>query len=219
LIPGPPYWRVGYAADPLRPPPAHLYAWNSRFDPLDRASRTLYAAARPATCLREVLSDLRPSTAAISRYVAAFGEAARADVPAAPVTASWRSQNVLIGVEVQLDGPVVDLLEPDELQDAELRHAALLASFGLDHLDLAGVTARHRALTQTIAADLYARRDAAAIRFPSKHDGVSCLAVFVERGSLSAVPGATVALTDPPPEALEAVCAGWGLELEPAAAR
>lgn len=216
MRPGPSWWRVGHARDPLRPPPPHLYAWNHRFDPGDRASRTLYVAQSPETCLREVLSDLRPNTEAISRYVARFGPSAAGDVPAEPVTAAWRTQNVLVGVEVDLDGPAVDLLDSAVLADLEVRHAALLLEHGFQHLDLSAISARQRVITQTIAADLHARTGTAAIRFPSRHDGVSCLAIFAGRGELRVSGTHVVALTDPPDPALHAVSVDWSLELEPA---
>jgi hypothetical protein len=43
-----------------------------------------------------VLADLRPKAAAIRRYVERFGPDAADDVPALPVTASWRQQHVLV---------------------------------------------------------------------------------------------------------------------------
>ncbi len=86
----------------------------------------------------------------------------------------------------------------------------------LAHLDLNEITSRRRAVTQTIAGDLY-DQGAAAIRFPSRLDGNPCLAVFEGRATVDQV-GAAVALTDPAPEALVNVCAAWRLLMEPVGA-
>lgn len=66
---------------------------------------------------------------------------------------------------------------------------------------------------QTIAADLFDRCGASALRFPSRLDGQPALVVFEGRGELVEA-GEPIALTDPAPEALLAVCREWGLELE-----
>lgn len=100
--------------------------------------------------------------------------------------------------------------------DARRRHASLLIEHGLAHLDLHEITARRRVVTQTIAADLFDRCNAGALRFPSRLDGQPALAVFEGRGELVEA-GDPVALTDPAPAALLAVCREWGLELEPTA--
>lgn len=71
-------------------------------------------------------------------------------------------------------------------------------------------------VTQTIAADLFDRCNAGALRFPSRLDGQPALAVFEGRGELVEA-GDPVALTDPAPAALLAVCREWGLEFEPTA--
>jgi hypothetical protein len=80
-------------------------------------------------------------------------------------------------------------------------------------LDLHEITAKRRAVTQTIAADLY-DRGAAAVRFPSRLDGLACIALFEDRGEVHAA-GDPIALTDPAPAPLITVTADWKLELEP----
>lgn len=87
----------------------------------------------------------------------------------------------------------------------------------MPHLDLHEVTSRRRVVTQTIAAALH-DTGVAAIRFPSRLDGLPCLALFEGRCRLSLV-AAPLPLTDPPPDPLTAVAAEWRLTVEPAPAR
>jgi hypothetical protein len=211
------YWRVGYHADPAGFVPLELCTFNHRFDDVQRRFRSIYAAELPETALREVLADLRPKAAAIRRYVEHFGPDAANDVPALPVTASWRQQHVLVQVQPVLDGPLIDLCDTDIRYEVEFEHAALLDAHGMDHLDLSQITADKRAVTQTIAADVHDRHGVAAIRFPSRLDGNACLVVFEDRGRLEVIAG-PIALTDPAPLALQTVCAGWRLALDPAPA-
>jgi hypothetical protein len=173
----------------------------------------MYCAAAAETALREVLADLRPNSMAIAAFVEAFGEGARDDVPAASVTAAWRRCNVLIPVHLDLQGPIVDLTDHEILGVLERRHAALLAAEGMPHLDLHEVTTRLRSVTRAIAADVYDRLGAAAVRFPSSRDGQPCFAVFEGRGRLVAAAD-TIHLTDPAPEPLRVVAAAWRLALE-----
>jgi hypothetical protein len=212
------YWRVGYHADPCGFVPEDLYPWNYRFDDVHRRFRTIYVGEFAETCLREVLSDLRPKASAIRRFVEQFKPDAAADVPSAPVTASWRQQHILVRATLELAGPVIDLCDADQLYEIEQHHISLLDEHGLDHLDLSAVATKHRAITQSIAADVHDRLEAAAIRFPSKHDDNPCVAVFEGRGRLLQCDEPAVPLTDPAPEALANVCAGWRLSLESAAA-
>jgi hypothetical protein len=207
-------WRVGHAEDPLGYAPRELYAFNHRFDDLHRRFRTLYCAERPETCLREVLGDFRPSLAAVERHVARYGPQAAEDVPAAPITARWRRGHVLTPLALELDGALVDLTDVPTRRAVEDRHRALLVEHGLEHLDLHEITTHRRRVTQAIAADLH-DRGAAAIRFPSRLDGSGCVALIEGRGSALAL-AAPTPLTDPPPPALTAVAAGWGMALEPA---
>jgi hypothetical protein len=101
--------------------------------------------------------------------------------------------------------------------EVELEHAALLDAHGMDHLDLSGITADKRPVTQAIAADLHDHHGAAGIRFPSRLDGNACVVIFEGRGQLEIVAD-PVQLTDPAPPALQTVCAGWRLALQPARA-
>ena len=60
----------------------------------------------------------------------------------------------------------------------------LLLEYDLPHLDLHEITTSRRAVTQTVAADLY-DRGASAVRFPSHLDGNACIALFEGRGAIS----------------------------------
>jgi len=99
-------------------------------------------------------------------------------------------------------------------QEIEDRHLELLLEHDMQHLDLHEITTSRRAITQTIAADLF-DRGAGAVRFPSRLDGNARIALFEGRGTASPA-GQPIALTDPPPEPLTNVTAPWGLVLEPA---
>ena len=59
------------------------------------------------------------------------------------------------------------------------------------------ITTSRRAVTQTIAVELY-DQGASAIRFPSRLDGNACIALFEGRGAISSE-GDPVPLADPPP--------------------
>ena len=206
-------WRVGYHLDPTAFTPRDLYGYNHRFDDAQKRFRTLYLAEQPETALREVLADFRPNLAAQQRHVARFGPEAAADFAPEPVTAQWRRQHMLVAAALELDGPVVDLTDLATRQEIELRHVELLVAHGLDHLDLHEITTKRRAVTQTIAADLY-DRGAAGVRFPSRLDGLACIALFEDRGEVH-MTGDPIALTDPAPAPLITVTADWKLELEP----
>lgn len=207
-------WRVGHRGDPLAFTPFELCAWNHRFDDARRRFRSVYCAERPETSLREVLADLRPNLKAKRAFAEVFGASSFEDLPAAPVTARWREEHLLAPAELVLDGELIDLGDPAVRADLEQRHSGLLVEHGLAHLDLHEITARRRVVTQTIAADLFDRCNAGALRFPSRLDGQPALVVFEGRGELVEA-GDPVALTDPAPESLLAVCREWGMELEP----
>lgn len=206
-------WRVGHRSDPLAFTPLDLYEWNHRFDDARRRFRTLYCAEDPKTSLREVLAEFRPNARAIREYLDVFGDEAVDDLAVHPVSTSWREQHVLAPARVLLDGPIIDLHDLTVRHDLEGRHAALLAEHGLEHLDLHEITSRRRIVTQTIAGDLFDRLGAAAVRYPSRLDGNSALAVFEGRGELVAS-GPPIALTDPAPAPLVAICAEWELSLD-----
>lgn len=206
-------WRVGHRSDPLAYTPHELCSWNHRFDDREQRFRTVYCAEHPETSLREVLADLRPNLTAQQAFADAFGADALKDLPAAPVTARWREEHLLGSARMALDGDLVDLTEPEVRAELEERHAALLLDHGLEHLDLHEITARRRVVTQSIAAGLF-DRGVAALRFPSRLDGLPALALFEGRAELKQA-GEPIRLVDPAPEALLVVSREWGLALEP----
>ena len=81
---------------------------------------------------------------------------------------------MLIAGELELDGPLVDLTDVPTRQEIERRHVELLVAHGLEHLDLHEITTKRRAVTQTIAADLY-DRGAAAVRSNHASTGLGAL--------------------------------------------
>jgi hypothetical protein len=86
--------------------------------------------------------------------------------------------------------------------------AQLLVEHDLRHLDLHEITTSCRAVTQTIATELY-DQGAVAVRFPSRLDGKACVALFQGRGTANAA-GDQIALTDAPPVQLTNVTTPWG---------
>jgi hypothetical protein len=129
------------------------------------------------------------------------------------VTARWREEHLLVTAKLVLDGDLIDLIEPEVRAELEDRHAALLLEHGLEHLDLHEITARRRVVTQSIAADLF-DHGAAAVRFPSRLDGLSAVALFEGRAELEQI-GEPIHLIDPAPEPLLVVSGEWGMALEP----
>jgi hypothetical protein len=206
-------WRVGHRSDPLAYTPYELCSWNHRFDDRERRFRTVYCAEHPETSLREVLADLRPNLDARKAFADALGVDALEDLTAAPVTARWREEHLLVSARMALDGDLADLTRSEVRAKLEERHAALLLAHGLEHLDLHEITARRRVVTQSIAADLF-DRGAAALRFPSRLDGLPALALFDGRAELEQV-GESIKLNDPAPEPLLVVSREWNLAMEP----
>jgi hypothetical protein len=140
-------WRVGYHAD--RSASLHWRSTSSA------TASTTSTAELAETCLREVLADFRPNLSALHRHVERYGPDAAQDFTKQPVTAQWRRQHVLIAALLRLDGPLIDLTDVPARQQIENRHAELLLEYDLPHLDLHEITTSRRAVTQTIAAELY----------------------------------------------------------------
>jgi hypothetical protein len=210
-------WRVGHVSDPIGFLPWERCSWNHRFDDPQRRFRTLYCAIEAETALREVLTDLRRDTREVANYLAALGAEASADLPAQEITADWRRQNVFVGCRINADGEMLDLTDPAVRHEMEIRHAALLAAHGMEHLDITEITLPRRSVTREIAANAYDALGCAGIRFPSRLDGLPCFALFEGRSRLEALDD-PLPLTDPPPRALQNVAAAWNLTLQPAPA-
>lgn len=211
-------WRVGYHSDPVGFAPRRHYGYSHRFDDvLERGWRTIYCAMRAETALREVLADLRPNTATIARFVKKYGPKARDELPSSAIPEEWRRNNVLVPVRIVRDGDwrVLDLTDQVTRLEVETRHAELLADHGMAHLDLNEITTSRRVVTRQIATTAYDEESVAVVRYPSRLDGSPCFALFEERAFLEQAADAVV-LTDPPPEALENVAAGWNLTMQAA---
>jgi hypothetical protein len=206
-------WRVGHRSDPLAFTPLDLYEWNHRFDDARRRFRTLYCAQDPKTSLREVLAEFRPNAGAIWEFLDVFGVEAIADLAVHPESASWREQHVLAPARVQLEGPIIDLHDLTVRHDLERQHAALLAEHGLEHLDLHEITGHRRIVTQTIAGDIFDVWAWPRCGIRRAWTETQPLPSFEGRGKLVAS-GEPIALTDPAPAPLVAVCAEWELSLE-----
>lgn len=207
------HWRVGHTSTPADFPVREMYSWNNRFDDSKRRFRSIYGARSQETALRELLADLRPNTGAIQRFIEKFGPTATNEIPTQPVTASWRRQHVLAQVTVSAAGVLIDLCDPAIRRDVEQAFSSVLAEYGVEHLDLSEMTSRDRPFTQALASEIYDDLVAAGISFPSRLDGQECLALFEGRGTFK-LTGDPVALTDPAPAALIAVCEAWDLPMQ-----
>lgn len=215
-------WRVGHIRDPYGFPPRNVHEWSHRFDDLHRRWRTVYCAWSAETALREVLADLRPNAATIARLLERYGDDAASDLPPAAVTRAWRERNLLAPVRIELaDGArILDLTDVHVCRRLETIHAKLLVEHGMGRLDLHEITTRRRAVTRAIATLAYDEEEVGLIRYPSSIDlaATPCYALIEGRAHLSAA-GNPLPLTDPPPEALQNVVAGWKMALAPAPAR
>nr|WP_234898688.1 RES domain-containing protein [Mycolicibacter kumamotonensis] len=204
-------WRVGYHATPLEFTPLELYSFSHRFD-IHHRFRTLYLADMPETASAKCWPTSGQISVPSSGISNDTGLKAAEDFAAAPVTASWRRQHVLVPALLRIDGPIIDLTDGAVRQEIEDRHAPLLVENGMEHLDLHEITTSRRVVTQTIAGVLY-DRGVAAVRFLSRLDAEPCVALFEGRGDADLI-GETVALTDPAPDPLRIVTTEWNLDLE-----
>lgn len=203
-------WRVGYFASPCEFTPHHLCGWNHRFDDPRREYRTIYAADKKETCLREVLADLRPDKKAVADFKRLFGEDAAIEC-AGRVTWAWRQKHVLVEVElVVTSGRVADIESATVLEDLSRRLASQLKARGLKRLDAARLRSQDRGLTRAASRVLHDDGHA-GIDFRSRLDQVPCHAVFEGRAHLRQR-GRAQPLTDDLPELLS-VCADYRLKL------
>jgi len=212
-------WRVGHVSNPIGFPPRAGYEFSHRFDDRDKRWRTVYCAWTPETALREVLADVRPNTATLARFLRRYGPEAAAELAARPITRAWRQLSLLAPVRIELSAGarVLDLTDAREVHRLETLHAELLVAHGMGRLDLHEVTTRRREVTQAVATRAYDEEHVGAIRYPSSIDlaGTPCYALIEGRARL-VLAGDLLPLTDPAPEALENVAAGWGMPLDSA---
>lgn len=203
-------WRVGYFASPCDFTPHHLCGWNHRFDDPRREYRTIYAADKKETCLREVLADLRPDKKAVADFKKLFGDDNSIEC-AGRVTRAWREKHVLVQVRINISsGEMADIESSSALADLSERLKAELAERKLKRLDITRLRSQDRDLTRA-ASRLLHDDGHAGIEFHSRLDSVLCHALFEGRARLDQAGGA-IPLSGQFPELLS-VCAEYNLKL------
>ena len=146
----------------------------------------------------------------LADYAELFGAAAAQRLPAGIVSAEWRERHLLTPGRLVLAGALIDLDDVEVRGRLKREHAALLAEHGMQQLDIAEVRSRTRVVTQTISRALF-ESGAAAIRFRSNLDDLTCLALFEGRAELEPA-GAALELTGDN-ELLVQVCEEFGLRV------
>jgi hypothetical protein len=203
-------WRVGFAGSPCEFTPRHLCGWNHRFDDPSRGYRTIYAADKKETCLREVLADLRPDKKTIADFKKLFGEDDALDF-AGRVPRAWRKKHALAQADVvTTSGAMAEIESASVLTGLSRRLSRELAARKLKRLDITRLRSQARGLTRA-ASRLLHDDGHCGIRFRSRLDKIYCHALFEGRAHLRPRGGA-ISLTGPVPE-LIAVCADYGLIL------
>jgi hypothetical protein len=207
-------WRLGFRGSPYEFVPRRHCSWNQRFDDVDREYRTLYCAEKKLTCLREVLADLRPNTAAIDDFNTVFSTPGDGLVVAGVVSSAWRRSHVLAEGAVACEGrDIVDLEAPSELQSLERQHAGLLKKHKMPHLTISALRSKNREVTQTISRGLF-NNGAAGIRFRSNLDNGICYALFEGRAKMKPI-GRPIPMSDNGDELVN-VAGEYTLVLRPA---
>src|ERR1700683_684289 len=174
-------YRIGFVDDPLGFPPREVCSWQNRWSDPSKQYRTLYGAELAATCLREILADLRPNVRVIKELETLYGP----DTQLTPgrVSDAWFDRHVITSAVVHTTGPIIDVDEPATRERLLHRHSGLLSRLGLEHLDFAELRSNNRELTQAISKSLW-EEGAAGIRYGSNIDNNSCFALFEGRASL-----------------------------------
>jgi hypothetical protein len=143
-----PVWRVGHVTDPLGFVPREHVSWAGRFDDPAREFRTLYVAERPETALRETLAPLRPDAAAIVALRDVVGADSDAERALGLVSLSELSRRALASGRLEASRPLLDLTDYSMRAATAAHHAAILAAFGVPHLDETDLRSRRREFTQ-----------------------------------------------------------------------
>lgn len=178
---------MGWHESPTDFPPHDVYSWENRFDDPVKEYRTLYCAETSLTCIREVLADLRPNVEARAEFaqmqLAQGIPTNELMEPARRVTERWRDEHVLIEVELEREGPMVDIDDVALRDEIERSHSDLLREHGMAHLDISEIRSKNRAVTKAISRDLY-EQGAAGLIFRSNLDDCKCAVLFEGRGRL-----------------------------------
>jgi len=182
-------------------------SWQHRFDDPRREYRTLYCADSALTAMREVLADLQPNAVARAEFaqwqIAQGTPLDELSGPARRVTDVWLDEHVLVEVDAETDGAVADIEDVQLREELERTHSDLLRAHGMEHLDIAEIRSKNRAVTQAISRDLY-EQGAAGLSFKSNLDSGRCLVIFEGRGHLEPV-SAPQHLSDEIPELWQVV--------------
>lgn len=157
-----------------------MAGWNGRFDDPDRRFRTLYAAGKPETAIREVFAPLRPSAEMRAGWRTVFGEHSDAEEQAGRVALSEHGDRVLSCASVRLAVPLADLTQPETRTAIGSTHAELLAAHGLPYLDETDVRVRDRTFTQALTRALFVGGHG-GIAYRSNVDNGRCFALFEGR--------------------------------------
>ena len=204
-------WRVGHFASPCEFTPRHLCGWNHRFDDPRREYRTIYAADKKETCLREVLADLKPDEKAIADFKRIFGDDDSMEC-AGRVTKIWREKHVLVQAQIIVSsGKIADMESAALLDDLTARLQPELAARKHKRLDAARIRSQDRGLTRAASRLLYDDGHA-GIGFRSRLDDVLCHALFEGRARLDQL-GSGIPLSGKIAE-LTSVCVEYGLTLQ-----
>jgi hypothetical protein len=186
-------WRVGRAPDPWAWID-HQYAGNARWDDPGVAFRTTYAADSLYGCLVETLAYARPDRNDDGSDLLSGIDEDPEDAMAFPTpVAGTIERHWLTGRMVgsaQLSGIFVDVRASSTIAALRPRYLRSALSLGFDDFDAAALKrARPRALTQQLAADLYAVTNGDGtpftdgIRFGSRHgDDLALWAIFERPG-------------------------------------
>jgi hypothetical protein len=203
-------WRVGYFASPCEFTRHDLYGWNHRFDDPKREYRTIYAADKKETCLREVLADFRPNKKVLADFNKLFGDD-EAMESAGLVPNAWREKHVLAQAEIAVSsGGMVNIESGPVLTDLSQRLEKELRARKLKRLDVARLRSQDRDLTRAASRLLY-DDGRAGIDFHSRLDKLPCHALFEGRARLEQQ-GAAMPLSEDISE-LSAVSTEYGLKL------
>lgn len=190
--------------------PRALCSFKQRWDDPWREYRTLYCAARPETCLIEVLADLRPNTKMLAELAEVMGESPELLEAAGTVGASWRASHALLAGHPIFDGELADVEDLGVRLALQHRHASLLSEHGIEHLNISEIRSPNRLVTQTIGRDLY-ESGFAGLAFRSNLDGHPCFALFEGRAELEPL-GELLMMSDES-AILRGLCAKLGLRL------
>ena len=203
-------WRVGYIASPCEFTPRWLCGWNHRFDDPKREYRTIYAADKKETCLREVLADFRPNRKVLADFNKLFGDDEAVEC-AGLVPGAWREKHVLAQAEIAVSsGGIADIESGPVLTDLSRRLENELGVRGLKRLDVARLRSQDRDLTRAASRLLYDDGHA-GVDFHSRLDKHPCHALFEGRAHLEQR-GAAIPLSEEVAE-LSAVSTEYDLRL------